>query len=72
MLAERPGHKLEVITKAYLTLRFVPDQLDFGQWTNKIEAEDAFPVWRDKYQGKAQAWQAYCKSRGYKSVNFNV
>jgi hypothetical protein len=73
MLAERrPGHKLEVTTKAYLTLRFVPDQLDFGMWTNAIEAQDAFPIWRDQYQGKPKAWQNYCKSRGYNSVTFEV
>jgi hypothetical protein len=72
MLAERPGHTLQVTTKAYLTLRFVPDQLDFGQWTNKIEAEEAFPIWRDKYQHCPIAWKNYCKSRGYKSVNFNI
>jgi hypothetical protein len=72
MLAERPGHKLEVIEKSGLTMRFVPDQLDFGQWTNQIEAEDAFPVWRDQYQCKPNAWRSYCRSRGYNSVSFEV
>jgi hypothetical protein len=73
MLAERrPGHKLEITKKAGLTMRFVPDQLDFGMWKNQIEAEDAFPIWRDQYQCRPKAWQNYCKSRGYTSVNFNV
>jgi hypothetical protein len=73
MLAERrPGHTLQVTTKASLNMRFVPDQLDFGMWTNAIEAEDAFPIWRDKYQHCPIAWKNYCKSRGYTSVTFEV
>lgn len=76
MLKERPnpnhGHKLAQTTKGYQTIRFVPDQLDFGLWTSRIEAEDAFPTWLELYQGKSKEWQSYCKSRGYVSVSWNV
>ena len=76
MLAERPnpnhGHTLAITEKGYQTIRFVPDQLDFGLWTSRIEAEDAFPIWAKDYQQKPKEWQSYCKSRGYVSVSWNV
>lgn len=76
MLAEpprhNPGHKLAIAEKDYKAIRFVPDQLDFGIWTSRFEAEEAFGIWLKTYQGNPKGWRSYCRSRGYESVNFNV
>lgn len=77
MLAERPKYPQEPlklvtakIAERYVVY-FLPDNLKFGRWTNRLEAEEALKVWEENFTCQpAQPWRSYCRSRGWQSVSW--
>jgi hypothetical protein len=72
MLAERepPSQLVQGKTDHYV-FYFIPDNIKFGRWRSRSEADDAIDVWRKDYARKPQAnWQSYCRAKGFQSVEF--
>ncbi len=71
MLADRP-RKPEIVkgkVENYV-FWFIPDNLKFGRWTSKTEAENALEAWTEYQNQPAINWQAYCRAVGIESVHF--
>jgi hypothetical protein len=72
MLAERPKRP-ELVPSEHenYAFYFLPDELKFGKWTSRIDAEAAIGIYWAEYSEKPRcAWESYCRSRGFNSVHF--
>lgn len=71
MLAE-PPRKPEIVQGKFnhQVFYFIPDEINFGRWTNLADAEKAFKVWHEYSRKPPGNWRIYCQSVGFKSVQF--
>lgn len=80
MLADRPkypsdNNRRPELAKSKIderfTVYFLPDNLKFGRWQNRNEAEEALQIWLESFACQpVSTWQKYCQSRGFKSVSW--
>ena len=70
MLAE-PPRKPEIVQGKvnHQTFYFIPDELNFGRWSSRSDAEKAFQVWPEYSRKPPGNWRIYCQSVGFQ-VNF--